>query len=283
MPAQHCGAPASAATSRRGLSRGASVRSAARSLAERARGLAAISASSGTIGRLVSTRKVGGGRAHPADGASRRRAGCARPETILTMRSSSEWKETTTSRPPGLSTRFGRGEAVRQLGKLLVHENAQRLEGARRRMDRARARRAPRRPRSRPARGWCDRPSAGARPRWRARPRGHGAPRPSVEMMVARSRSDAGATTSAARRPVAAHAHVERAVEAEGEAALGLVELHGRDAEVEHDAVHSVDAGSSRATASQIGEAVLHQGQPAAGRSARAAPRAIASGRGRCR
>ena len=42
---------------------GASVRSAARSLAERARGLAAISASSGVSGRRVSTRNVGGGAA----------------------------------------------------------------------------------------------------------------------------------------------------------------------------------------------------------------------------
>ena len=43
-------------------------------------------------------------------------------------------------------------------------------------------------------------------------------------------------------RPVAAHAHVERTVEAEGEAALGLVELHRGDAEIEHDAVDGVVA-----------------------------------------
>ncbi len=43
-------------------------------------------------------------------------------------------------------------------------------------------------------------------------------------------------------RPVAAHAHVERAVEAERKAALGLVELHRRDAEIEHDAVDRVVA-----------------------------------------
>ena len=50
------------------------------------------------------------------------------------MRSSSEWKVTTTSRPPGLSTarpRKRRGE----LGELLVDEDAQRLERAGRRMD----------------------------------------------------------------------------------------------------------------------------------------------------
>ncbi len=37
--------------------------------------------------------------------------------------------------------------------------------------------------------------------------------------------------------PGALHAHVERAVEAEGKAALRLVELHGGHADVEHDAV----------------------------------------------
>ena len=38
-------------------------------------------------------------------------------------------------------------------------------------------------------------------------------------------------------RALALHAHVERAVAAEREAALRLVELHGGDADVEHDAV----------------------------------------------
>src|SRR6185295_6834222 len=38
------------------------------------------------------------------------------------------------------------------------------------------------------------------------------------------------------------HAHVEGAVGAEGEAALGPVELHGGDADVEGDAVGGVDA-----------------------------------------
>jgi hypothetical protein len=38
------------------------------------------------------------------------------------------------------------------------------------------------------------------------------------------------------------HAHVERAVGAEGEAALGPVELHGGHADVQGDAVGGVDA-----------------------------------------
>ena len=50
-------------------------------------------------------------------------------------------------------------------------------------------------------------------------------------------------TRSAAVGPSARHAHVQRPVAHEGEAALGLVELHGRDAEVED---HAVDGGLGR-------------------------------------
>src|SRR5579859_1987480 len=74
-----------------GVSRAAaSVRSAARSLAERARGFAAVSASSGVSGRLVRMRNVGAaaiasGRWRDAAGARLRRL-----RKFLTMRSSSE-------------------------------------------------------------------------------------------------------------------------------------------------------------------------------------------------
>ena len=51
------------------------------------------------------------------------------------MRSSSEWNETTTSRPPGLSTRSAALQRVDEFAKLVVDEDAQRLERARRRMD----------------------------------------------------------------------------------------------------------------------------------------------------
>ena len=44
-------------------------------------------------------------------------------------------------------------------------------------------------------------------------------------------------------RPFGAHAHVERAVVLEGEATLGFVQLHGGDADVEHDAVDGRPAG----------------------------------------
>src|ERR1700704_4298325 len=84
---------------------GAAVRSAARSFADRARGLAATSASPGVTGRLVRIRKL--------DAACATSGRCRDPllalprstRKFLTMRSSSEWKDTTTSRPPGFSTR----------------------------------------------------------------------------------------------------------------------------------------------------------------------------------
>ena len=52
------------------------------------------------------------------------------------MRSSSEWKVTTTSRPPGARRALGRFEAAQQLAEFVVDGDAQRLEGARRRMGR---------------------------------------------------------------------------------------------------------------------------------------------------
>src|SRR5262249_14701265 len=83
----------------------ASVRSAARNLADRARGFSAISCSSGAIGRRVSTRKLGAARAR--SGMWREEAGSLLRalRKVLTMRSSSEWNAITTSRPPGASRR----------------------------------------------------------------------------------------------------------------------------------------------------------------------------------
>ena len=65
---------------------------------------------------------------------------------------------------------------------------------------------------------------------------------PSVAMMAARSRSGSVVDEVACGRAFGAHAHVERAVLVEGEAALGLVELHGGDAEVEGNPVDRGDA-----------------------------------------
>ena len=57
-----------------------------------------------------------------------------------------------------------------------------------------------------------------------------------------------------------AHAHVERPVEAEREAALGRVELHGRHAEIEHDAVDRFDPEIA-GDAVERGEFAFDQGQ----------------------
>ncbi len=87
----------------------ASVRSAARSLAERARGLAVTSASSATTGRLVDDAECRRRRQRlPAGGASRRGCRPRAAKKFFTMRSSSEWNDTTTSRPPGLEHALGR-------------------------------------------------------------------------------------------------------------------------------------------------------------------------------
>src|SRR5260221_849535 len=84
----------------------APIFSAIRRRAERARGLAATSASDGTSGRRVRSRKVAafcsrrGGAWRDGPGMRPARA----RTNSLTARSSSEWKDTTASRPPGAST-----------------------------------------------------------------------------------------------------------------------------------------------------------------------------------
>ena len=234
-------APAGAAAARRRRRRAAAHRCARRRAAwPSARAdWRAISASSATTGRLVSTRK----RRRRARSTSGRvaRAGRARrlraARNVLTMRSSSEWNDDHDQPAAGLEHALGRGKRRGEFAELVVDEDAQRLERARRRMDvagprahdagddvgeRARGARSARSPRAR---------------RWRGRRRAHGAPRRGSQMMVGeialgRARDDVGGA-----RALAAHAHVERPVEAEGEAALGLVELHRGDAEIEHDAV----------------------------------------------
>ncbi len=79
----------------------------------------------------------------------------------------------------------------------------------------------------------------------------------------------------AAPRPL--HAHVERPVEAEGKAALGLVELHGRHADVEHDAVESREILSAR-RCFHLGETGLREDQPAAALLDKRRPAAMAVG-----
>ena len=68
------------------------------------------------------------------------------------------------------------------------------------------------------------------------------------EVAFARARDHVGGV-----RTVATHAHVERPVEAEREAACGLVELHRRNPEIEHNAI-----GRGRSDDRfQIGEALF--------------------------
>ena len=66
-------------------------------------------------------------------------------------------------------------------------------------------------------------------------------------------------------RPLRAHAHVERPVEPERKAALGLVELHRGHAEIEHDAVDRRVAELARDPV-ELGEALLDQREPSARR-----------------
>ena len=109
---------------------------------------------------------------------------------------------------------------------------------------------------------------------WRSSPR--------IARMAARSRSEAEATTSAAVGPADAHAHVERTVMAKGKSALGLVELHRGDAEVEDHAVDGVVAAAAQHRL-QIGEGCPPPAPAALAPPAQARRRARSrSGRGQC-
>src|SRR3546814_13695851 len=57
--------------------------------------------------------------------------------------------------------------------------------------------------------------------------------------------------------PCPGHAQVERAVPLEGKAALGLVDLHGGDADIQYDAVEPFD----RRMIGKIGELRMNKGQ----------------------
>ena len=76
------------------------------------------------------------------------------------------------------------------------------------------------------------------------------------EVALARRVDDIGRARARAR-----HAHVERPIEAEGEAALRRIELHGGDAEVEHHAVDFRETGVARGVV-EIGEAIFDQHEP---------------------
>ncbi len=81
---------------------------------------------------------------------------------------------------------------------------------------------------------------------------------PKEKRMSAIVASSSSRRMSAALRPAAFHAHVERRVAAQREAALGLIELHRRDADVERDAVDRVETRAAGDRV-EIGEAALDQ------------------------
>ena len=83
----------------------------------------------GTAARTRGSRPRGSWR----DGAGARPAASAMKR--LTMRSSSEWNATTTSRPPGASSCAGLVQRALDLAEFVVHPDAQRLEAAGRGID----------------------------------------------------------------------------------------------------------------------------------------------------
>src|SRR5262249_9816258 len=243
------------------LPAGASVRSAARSLAERARGLAAIAVASGVTNRPVRTRKPAGGCL--ASGRWRdpplRRLRVAR--NVFTMRSSSEWKATATSRPPGRSTASAaaRPAASSASSSFTNRRSAWKVRVA--------GWIAP----GRACTTWATMSASAAVVRMGAPARAHDRARDRARVaLLAERRDDDGKIAlgsmrhdiSCARRR-AAHAHIERTVEAEREAASGFVELHRGDAEIEDDTVDRVMAEATR-DRRKIGEAVLDQHEPPA-------------------
>ena len=250
-----CGTPSAAKSSARA---GAAVRTAARSLAERARGLAATSASEASIAPRVSRVKVGG-----SDRASGR---CRDPRATwlrscrkrLTMRSSSEWKATTTRRPPSLSTASAAPSACASSSssRLMKMRSAWNVRVAGWMRD------APAGPAARAMIsascavlriGCCCRAAfdgAGDAPRLLFFAVDADDRRQIACRCVIDERSGVGAAPS--------HAHVERPVEAEREPAFRLVELHRGDADVEHHAVNGCEVPRA-GVALEVGEATFDQ------------------------
>ena len=182
----------------------------------------------------------------------------------------------------GLQYPLRRGEAVRKLRHLVVDEQPERLERAGGRMDVA----GP--PVHHASHDVGERP--GGRDRSFAARRHDGAGDGAGAALLAQEVNDIGEVALAAfrdhvgrGRACGAHAHVEGAVEAEREAAFRRVELHGGDAEVEHDAVDGFDPEIAR-DAIERGEFALHQCQaPGCGLDLRPRRRQSPWGRDRCR
>ena len=165
---------------------------------------------------------------------------CSR-RNCLTIRSSSEWKRDHGEAAARAQHLERRRQRRLERAELVVDRDAQRLEDALRRMAVAEARRRRDRALDRvdELAGALERLLAAA-PHDRARD----LPRVALLAVAAEDRHElalaaSSLTMSRARRAscVGVHAHVERRVDRVREAALGPVELHRRDAEVEQDRV----------------------------------------------
>ena len=161
-----------------------------------------------------------------------------------------------------------------QLIELAVHVDAQCLEGARGGMDLVRPR---------PAGGPLDGLDEAVRGGDRCQlARIHDGPRDSARAgLFAKDVDDVGKRflrqrvhRIRRRDTLLRHAHVERAVTQEREAALGFIDLHGGHANVEHDAVDALIADESL----HVGEAALAQAE--AGRELRHQRLAVTDRRG---
>jgi hypothetical protein len=155
---------------------------------------------------------------------------------------------------------FGGEKAALQFAKLIVDQQAQGLEGAGRRVNLA----------GFGAHDPCH--DVGERRRgldWLARALRHDRARDRARVAFLAQRADDECKVAFGRlghhvggaRPVAPHPHVQRSVQAEREPALGRIELHGRNPEVEDDAVRLLIAGNL----GECREPVFHQLEPTVG------------------
>ena len=154
------------------------MRSAARSFAERERGLSAISASSGVSGRRVSTRKVGGGASSSGWWREPDRCAAALDQEAFDNAILERMERHHGEPARRFQSALGGNKRARYLAELVIDENAQRLEGAGGRMDCAVAHvHDTADDLGQRARG-LDRRVRRARAQWRVRRPGHGALRP---------------------------------------------------------------------------------------------------------
>ena len=273
-----CGSSASMAMALKGSCGGASVRAPARSFAERARGLRAISCSLGPTGpRVIGIEgRFGRGCGRQVARACRRAAG-ARGEELLHDAVFEGMERHDDEPPAGLQDALGRMQRAHEFAELVVDGDAQGLEHARRRMNAAGLLADER----------CD--EIGELPRrleGLAPPRlddgagdGAGAPLLAVVIEDVGELGLGGFVDEIGRaRAAALHAHVERPVVAEREAALGLVDLHRGHADVEHDAVERIETLRLRDLV-EVAEASRNQHQAFLELGGQcSAPPAIASG-----